>query len=308
MLPNPLTRVPFMKLGLSSYSFLPLLVNGSMQIEDMFDWLNANDAEHLEIATFSFAKSGKEAGYDLSADTETLTRLQTATARTGVPISGICMGSKFVFVSENERRAQIDEVKRHIELCNRLEVAHLRHDVVLWAHRPTSTAEFEEAFPAIVEACHEIATFGAQHGVTTSVENHGFFMNGSTQVKRLLHAVNLPNFKFCLDVGNFMCVDEDALVATKASLADASFVHLKDFYVRRTSPGAGWLETLGGQYIRGSVYGFGDLPTKEIVQAVVASGFDGFVSLEYEGGEPSLYGCETGLANIRRMLAEVRGA
>ena len=86
-----------MKLGLSSYSFLPLLVNGSMQIEDMFDWLSANGAEHLEIATFSFAKSGKEPGYDLSTDGETLTRLQTATARTGVPISGICMGSKFVF-------------------------------------------------------------------------------------------------------------------------------------------------------------------------------------------------------------------
>jgi sugar phosphate isomerase/epimerase len=45
-----------------------------------------------------------------------------------------------------------------------------------------------------------------------------------------------------------------------------------------------------------------------ILEAVVASGYDGFVSLEYEGNEPTLFGCETGLANIRRMLGEIRGA
>lgn len=297
-----------MKLGLSSYSFRPLLANGSMQIEGMFDWLETNGAEHLEIATFSFAESGGEAAYDLVADTETLTRIGKSSVRTGVPISGICMGAKFVFVDAAERRAQIEQVKRHIELCNQLEVGLLRHDVVLWSHRLASAAQFEDVFPAVVESCQEIADFAAAQGVTTSVEDHGFFMNGTGRVQRLLHAVNRPNFKFTVDVGNFLCVDEDAVVATRASLADASFVHLKDFYVRRTSPGPGWLETLGGQFIRGSVFGFGDLATRMILEAVVASGYDGFVSLEYEGNEPTLYGCETGLGNIRRVLAEIRGA
>ncbi|MDB5536644.1 MAG: hypothetical protein JWP26_291 [Devosia sp.] len=297
-----------MKLGLSSYSFRPLLANGALQIEDMFDWLSANQAEHLEIATFSFAKPGTEAGYDLTTETETLQRVTAASAKTAVPISGICLGAKLVFVDADERRAQIELVKRHIELCNRLEIGLLRHDVVLWSHRFGQTAEFESVFPAIAEACHEIASFAATQGVTTSVEDHGFFMNGSDRIRRLLHAVNLPNFKFTLDVGNFLCVDEDAVVATKASLGDASFVHLKDFYVRRTAPGPGWLETLGGQFIRGSVFGFGDLQTKMILEAVVASGYDGFVSLEYEGNEPTLFGCETGLGNIRRMLGEIRGA
>lgn len=297
-----------MKLGLSSYSFRPLLANGSLQIEDMFDWLSKNGAEHLEIATFSFAQSGKEADYDFAADTETLSRLQAAAARTNIPISGICLAGKFVFVDAAERRAQIEQVKRHVELCNRLEVGFLRHDVVHWAHRLHDTGEFETAFPAIVDACHEIATFAATQGVITSVEDHGFFMNSSGRIKRLLHAVDLPNFKFTVDVGNFLCVDEDALVATKASLPDASFLHLKDFYVRRTSPGPGWLETLGGQFIRGSVFGFGDLETSMILEAVVASGYDGFVSLEYEGNEPTLAACETSLGNIRRMLGEIGAA
>lgn len=294
-----------MKLGLSSYSFRPLLADGTMSIDAMFDWLVANQAEHLELATFSFSKPGNEAGYDLCADVDTLESLQAASKRTGVPISGICMGAKFAFVDAEERRSQIDLVKRYVDLCNRLEIGLLRHDVVLWAHRAKDAAEFEGAFPSIVDACHEIATYAASRGVTTSVEDHGMFMNGVGPIQRLLHAVNLPNFKFTLDVGNFLCVDEDALVATRATLGDASFVHLKDFYVRRSLPGPGWLETRGGQFIRGSVFGFGDLESKRLVEAVVASGYDGFVSLEYEGNEPSLFGCETGLGNIRRMLAEI---
>lgn len=295
-----------MKLGLSSYSFRPLLANGTLQIEGMFDWMKANGAEHLEIATFSFSPPGEEADYDLTKDTATLERLTAASARTGIPISGLCLGAKFAFVDAAERRAQIEQVKRHVELCKRLGVGLLRHDVVIWSQRLKQAAEFEGVFAGIVEACQEIADFAAGHGVTTSVEDHGFFMNGSGRIQRLLHAVDRSNFKFTVDVGNFLCVDEDAVVATRASLADASFVHLKDFYVRRSSPGAGWLETLGGQFIRGSVFGFGDLDTKTILSDIVASGYDGFVSLEYEGGEPSLFGCETGLANIRRMLAQIR--
>lgn len=297
-----------MKLGVSSYSFRPLLANGSLQIETMFDWLSAHGAEHLEIATFSFAELGKEADYDLAAETDTLARLKAESKRTNIPLSGICLGAKFAFVDDTTRQAQIEQVKRYVDLCNHLDIGLLRHDVVEWAHRPANVAQFEDAFPAIVDACHEIATYAATKGVTTSVEDHGYFMNGSGPVRRLLHAVNLPNFKFTLDVGNFMCVDENPLVATRATLADASFVHLKDFQVRSTSPGPGWLETLGGQFIRGSVFGFGDLDTKAILKAVLDSGYDGFVSLEYEGNEPSLFGCETGLGNIRRMLAELRGA
>ncbi|GLQ11346.1 sugar phosphate isomerase [Devosia yakushimensis] len=296
-----------MKLGLSSYSFRPLLASGAMGIEDVFGWLSANQAEHLEIATFSFARPGEEAAYDLTADAEVLSRLQAQTKQTGIPISGICLGARFAFVEPAERQEQIELVKRHVELCNRLEVGFLRHDVVNWAHRLGSAGEFEGAFATIVAACQEIADFAVSQGVTTSVEDHGFFMNSSARIKRLLHGVDRPNFKFTVDVGNFLCVDEDALVGTRASLADASFVHLKDFYVRRTSPGPGWLETLGGQFIRGSVFGFGDLETRMILEAVVGSGYDGFVSLEYEGAEPTLSACQTSLGNIRRMLAEIGG-
>jgi sugar phosphate isomerase/epimerase len=294
------------KLGLSSYSFRPLLADGRLTIETLFDWLQAHGAEHLEIATFSFAEPGSEQTYDLASDEETLQRLEAASARTNIPVSGFCMAANFIG-PEAERRSEIDKVKRYVELCNRFNAGFLRHDVVPWHLRPQTTDEFEREFAAIVAASREVTEFGAARGVVTSVENHGFFMNSSERVLRLIHAVGNPNFRFTLDVGNFLCVVVEPHVGTRRGLPHAGFVHLKDFYLRRAEPGPGWLKTMGGQFIRGSVFGFGDLDAKALIESVVASGYDGFVSLEYEGGEPSLYGCEVGLQNIRRLLAEVRG-
>lgn len=296
-----------MKIGLSSYSFRPLLANGSMQIESLFDWLAAHQAEHLEIATFSFAQAGTEAAYELTEDSDSVARLEAAVQRTGVPISGLCMGASFIGKSADERQAEIDRVKRHVELCARFGAGFLRHDVVPWSYRLNDTAEFEREVDGIADACRQVATFAASQGVVTSVEDHGFFMNSAERLLRLHHEVDHPNFKLTVDVGNFLCVDDNPLVATQRTLPHAAFVHLKDFYVRRTEPGPGWLRTQGGQFIRGSVFGYGDLDTRGMLESVVASGYDGFVSLEYEGNEPSLFGCEVGLANIRRTLAEITG-
>ena len=47
-----------------------------------------------------------------------------------------------------------------------------------------------------------------------------------------------------------------------------------------------WFETLGGMLLRGAVLGQGDLPVRKVVREIVSSGFDGPVSIEFEGMEP----------------------
>ncbi len=290
-----------MQLGVSSYSFKPLLASGELSAEAMFDWLRSKAARHIEIAAFSVAPGGAETGYDLSADDAMLCRLRAAASATGVAISGICLGASFI---GEDRDQQVDLVKRHVAMTADLGARFLRHDVVPWSLRPTDPMHVERELPRIIDTCREIADFAAGYGVTTSVEDHGFFINGSARINQLVAAVDRPNFRFTVDVGNFECVDEDGLVATRAALPHASFVHIKDFYKRRAEPGPGWLTTLGGQFIRGSIFGYGDLPTEAIVRAIKASGYDGFISLEYEANEPTLFGIEAGLNAFRRMWGE----
>ncbi|MEO8756943.1 MAG: sugar phosphate isomerase/epimerase family protein [Devosia sp.] len=294
-----------MRIGFGSWNFRPLLAAGEMQIEDVFAWTARVGGEHIELAAHSFAPTPDDLVFEIGADAALFERIKTASEQSGVALSGICISA--TFIDPAQRQFQIERAKRYVETCDRLGIAFLRHDVVPWARRLKDTAEFEHEFGGIAEACGEIATHAARYGITTSVENHGFFMNGSDRIKRLLHAVNLPNFRMTLDVGNFLCVDEDALIGTTASLGHAAFVHFKDFTVRREYPGPGWFETYNHQYILGSIFGFGDLDVRTMISRVVCSGYDGFASIEFEGNEPILFGCETGLDNFRRILGEVTG-
>lgn len=62
-----------------------------------------------------------------------------------------------------------------------------------------------------------IADYAAQFGITTTIENHGFSVQASDRVQRVLHAADL-NFKMKLDIGNFMYVDENPIISVMKNL------------------------------------------------------------------------------------------
>lgn len=283
------------KLGFSSWCFREQLSSGAMSVDDVLDWIAASPGQHLELAGVAFPQG------NLVDDSSLADAIQAAARRTGVELSGMCIGANFITDTKEEYAEQLAHVKRHIALAAQLGIKFFRHDVAPWGLRPESIAIVERAFPALVEASAELAQFAAQHGIVTSIENHGFFMNGGERVQRLVHAVGEPNFGTTLDVGNFLCVDEDPAIATARNLPIATFVHLKDFYVS-TTPQDGWLETTGGRYIRGAMFGYGDMDTTKIISDLVSSGYDGYASIEFEGQEDALIGSMLSATTAQAML------
>lgn len=274
-------------------------MSGEMSVTEVLDWVGTSSADHMELAVVGLTKQSSELDWNL-VDT-----IATAAAKAGVELSGMCIPASFLDSDTGDVRGQIDRAKHHLELADKLGIRFFRHDVTRWGHKDEGIADVETSFPALVAASKEIAQHAAKYGISTSVENHGFFMNANERVRRLVYEVDEPNFHTTIDVGNFLCVDEDPLIAVRRNLPYASFVHFKDFYVRPShlNPGDGWLETSGGNYILGSIFGFGDMDTRGIVKAVVDSGYDGFISLEFEGLEDGFLGATRGLANIRSMFA-----
>ena len=61
------------------------------------------------------------------------------------------------------------------------------------------------------------------------VENHGFFCQDSDRVELLVNKVAHKNFGLLVDMGNFLCVDEDPAVAVGRCAPYAFNVHVKDF-------------------------------------------------------------------------------
>jgi sugar phosphate isomerase/epimerase len=78
---------------------------------------------------------------------------------------------------------------------------------------------------------------------------------------------------------------------------------VKDFLIKsgeRAKP-EGFFETRGGNYLRGTVLGHGEVPIETALKALKRAGYDGYVSLEFEGVEDNLRGIALGYENIKRF-------
>ena len=142
------------------------------------------------------------------------------------------------------------------------------------------------------------------------VENHGFIAQDALRVERLYNAVNYDNFSLLLDMGNFLCVDEDPTTSASILAPYATFVHAKDFYFKSgsdsTEPGKSqFMITRGGNFIKGAPLGHGCVPVKQILRILNKVGYQGYISIEYEGREDTIEGITMGFENLKRYVKEI---
>ena len=72
------------------------------------------------------------------------------------------------------------------------------------------------------------------------------------------------------------------------------------------NPGEGFFLSRGGNFLRGTIIGHGDVPVLQCLRALKRTGYDGYLSIEFEGMEDCIQGISVGLANLRRY-AEMAG-
>lgn len=284
-----------MKLGMSSYSLIGAMRTGEMTILDVIQWTADHGGEHIEIVPI---------GFTLDDNPGLVEDIVNKADEVGIDISNYAIGANFLAESEAALAAEIGRVKKEVDVANQLGVKLMRHDIAYRPPSDISIRNFEQDLPQLVDACREIADYALQYGITTSIENHGFHVQASDRVQRVIELVDRPNFRTTLDTGNFLCVDENPITAVQKNLPYASMVHMKDFYVRpghSYDPGEGWFRSAGGAYLRGAVTGQGDIDMEEIIRLVKHSGYDGYISIEFEGMEESKTGAKISLDNVRRL-------
>ncbi len=287
-----------MKWGMSTYSLSRAIIAQEMTVPDVIEWTKEIGGEHVEIVPI---------GYDLTQQPELVPAIRRKAEQVGIDISNYTVAANFVCEDESAFRQEIERVKREVDIAVALGVKLFRHDVASRPPEQSSIVYFQNDLPKLAEACRQIAEYAADFGITTSVENHGFYMQASERVESLIAAVGRPNFKTTLDIGNFMCVDESPVRGVRNNVSLASMIHLKDFYLRskHLNPGNGWFQTAGGDYLRGAIVGQGDIDMREVLRIIKASGYDGYLSIEFEGLEDCRFGAQTGLENAKRMWDEV---
>lgn len=284
-----------MKLGISTYSFWQAMEKGEMDVLQAIGHIAAMGGEHAEIVPL---------GFDLATTPELVAAIRDKAAAVGIELSNYAIGANFAGLSDEEFEREIERVLKEVDIAAALGVTRMRHDVAHSENR--SIARFLSDLPRLAEACRRIADYAAPLGITTSVENHGFYVQASDRVQALIDLVGRPNFRTTLDIGNFVCVDEDPVIAVRNNIPYASMVHVKDFYRRpaHANPGEGWFRSSGGAYLRGAIAGQGDLDIRSALRIVRESGYDGYLSVEFEGMEPCVQGTRIALDNVRRIWNE----
>ncbi|NLX82589.1 MAG: sugar phosphate isomerase/epimerase [Clostridiales bacterium] len=300
-----------MRIGLSLYSINQEIVEGRMTLETAIQWAADQGAECAELVPFSytFVKD------DGRTDHDTIKKAVTASKTAGIPLVNYSILADLCKTDDAAFEKEVERVKMHVDIAAELGTPRMRHDISAF-RRPrgeNGVKYFEELFPRMVEAASRISEHAEQYGITTLLENHGFFANGCDRCERLVLAVNRDNYKMLLDTGNIVCVDEDPAVAAKRLAPYCSMIHLKDFYIRRKDPGdttefdcaGSWFRSNHGRFLRGSIMGQGDMDMYEILATIKASGYDGDIAIEFEGFEEPKYASRVSLDNAKRIWAEV---
>lgn len=284
-----------LKIGLSSYSLSGAINAGEMDILGAIKWISENGGEHMELSPGKLVLAGNDG---------LVKEIVKQAKDCGIALSSYTIGANFITETEESFQKEIKRIKSEVDIAAALGVKRMRHDAGSRPPADSTVANFEKDLPKLVEACRTVADYAKKYGIVTSVENHGYHVQGSERVHRLVLAVDRENFRTTVDIGNFLCADEDPISAVKNNIKLASMVHFKDFYRRppHSDLGEGWFPSKAGYFLRGSIVGQGDIDIPSVVKIIKNSGYDGFVSIEFEGMEDCRTGSKIGLQNLRRYF------
>ncbi len=290
-----------MQLGVSSYSYSRLVRSGALRQDEV-----PAKAKEMGFDAIEFSTIAVPEGETLP---EFAGKLQAECKRVAIPIVNYTIGADFLQGCNGDLDAEIERVKGEVDVAAILGAPGMRHDASRGFPAGTRGARgFADAVPRLAKGCRAITEYAADKGIRTMIENHGHFCQDSERVEQLINAVDHPNFGALVDLGNFFCADESPVTALGRLMPYAFHVHAKDFHIKSGNgfnPGEGWALTRGGNFRRGAVIGQGDLPLVQSLRILKNAGYDGVLSIEFEGIEETLTGIRIGLDNLRRLVAGV---
>lgn len=290
-----------MKISVSSYSLSRLVGTGEMTLPGVVDWL----AEH-KVKGIEFTELSRD---DPKAAKRLAKSLVARCKKRGITITSYTVGANVLRLNPEELAVEVAQLKRKVDVGAALGVKRMRHDVAHgFPENYRGPKTWEAALKIIAPACREVAEYAKRYRIITSMENHGRFAQASQRVLKLVQKVNHPNFGITIDIGNFMCVDEESVGAVRRLAKYASFVHAKDFHYKskKEDPGDGWFITTGGNRLRGAVIGHGVVDVPKCLGILKRAGYTGWLSIEFEGIEDPRVGVELGLKNLRRYLKNIK--
>ena len=280
-----------MKIGVSNYSFM--------------QYIRAGKLDNLSVIAKA-AEMGFEAieyiglpGEDTAERFALAEQIKQEAARCGLDVSSYVVGGNLVQATEEERQAEIKRLMGELDIAKALGVAIFRFDVL---YKLPQGRSFGSVLAEVAPSIRQIAEYGKTLGIKVTIENHGLAFQDYDRIERTVEAVDHENFGLLVDIGNFLCADQDNIQCVSRLAHLASHVHLKDFehldfYSKDSKENT--FCTRGCNYLRGTAVGYGEAKSEQCLKILKNAGFDGYVVIEFEGPKDCVEEIAKGLAFYR---------
>ncbi|MCL2814495.1 MAG: sugar phosphate isomerase/epimerase [Oscillospiraceae bacterium] len=286
-----------MKISVSSYSYLGIFGKDGFDICKLIQTVKKQGFDGFEIAHIP---NGEVEIFEFCGLIKKLCDGE------GLEIPNYCIGSDFLNGSGGDIEKEIEMVRHHVDLAEAMGSKCMRHDATYGVKKEVPPPRgFEDVADRLAYGFGEVTKYAEKKGISTSVENHGFFVQDSLRVEKLINKVGHKNFGALVDVGNFLCADENPAYAAGILAPYIKHVHVKDFHVKSgmgPNPGEGFFKSRGGNYLRGAIIGHGNVPVDQCLEIIKSSGYEGHISIEFEGMEDPIRATSIGLKYLKRFV------
>ena len=183
----------------------------------------------------------------------------------GLAISGIAISARYAVVDVEELEKHFDETRRNMELAAKLDTHILR----VYGGRVPEGHTVDSILPALVENLIKIGDEAEQYDVTLALETHDDWTDSSV-FARLMAEVDHPRVRVLWDLHHPYRTNGERAKVTYDHLAP----YVVSIHVKDSVPTAD-----GHQYV---LLGEGDVPLQEMLDLLIAGGYDGYAILEWE--------------------------
>jgi sugar phosphate isomerase/epimerase len=253
-------------LACSSESYGKELDAGRLMLADWFKLAS----EELELAAVEL-----EDRHIGSPTPERLAAVRAAADRYGLEIVNIAFMNNFGLADEARRTQEQSRTMAWIDASQHLRTRFLR----TFAGWPEG--DRAARWQPMLASLRTVAGEAHRRGVKLVMENHnhGGFVQTASDVQTILREVGSPALSLLLDTGNYL----DGLTSIASTAHLAKHVHAK---FTKVSP--------DGRDAR--------VDHDQVFPLLDASGYNGCVSVEYEGEEPGMTAVPRALAYLRSLL------
>lgn len=239
-------------------------------------------------------RGGPQGHIQPAISTSQITVLQKASANAGRFALAITAYTSFVSPLTNERQANIDELRRYVDLAAELDAPYVR---AFLGELPTGVILDSSIYENISDCLNTAADYAESVGVKVAIEPHDDFVLSSTIVP-VLNRVQHPALRVIWDIGNAFAAGEDPVEGFEILKDRIAYVQVKDGKRHETT----WQLCPLGQ---------GNVPLRQAFELLLSNDYQGAFSVEWDyDGHPELDPPEialpAALRTVQKLLAAAR--